>query len=61
MKIKRVVEGKITLGPAGPPLHKGVFVVLQSEQHFLFSLIIPAHNDSWIITNDGYHKLIVQK
>jgi len=46
MKIKRVVEGKITLGPAGSTLHKGVFVVLQSKEHFLFSLIIPTHNDS---------------
>jgi len=31
MNIKRVVERKITLG--GPPPHKGVFVVLLSEQH----------------------------
>lgn len=28
-----------TLGPAGPPLHKGVSVVMQSEQRFLFPFI----------------------
>jgi hypothetical protein len=38
-------DRKITLGPAGPPLHKGVFVVLQSVQLFLFS-ITSTDNDS---------------
>ena len=35
-----------TLGPAGPPLQRGVLVVLQSVQNFLlFSLIISSLND----------------
>lgn len=32
------------LGPSGPLLHKGVFVVLQSEQDFLFSLVSSLNN-----------------
>ena len=39
---------KITLGPAGQPLDKGVFVILQTVQHFLFS-ITSTDNDYWII------------
>lgn len=33
---------RFTLGPAGPPLHSGVFVVLQSVQNFklLFSFMM---------------------
>ena len=50
--------GKITLGPAGPPLHKGVFVVLQTVQHFLFS-ITSTDNDSWIIITPTLAAVII--
>ena len=56
---KKVIEvGKITLGPAGPPLHKGVFVVLQTVQHFLFS-ITSTDNDSWIIITPTLAAVII--
>lgn len=39
---------ELTLGPEGPDLHKGVFVVLQSEQDFEIPVASLPEDSSYI-------------